>query len=336
MDFGDCTTCITVPWAKSVFSGRNGIGTPRQRGDCAIVSGLSFAPCAPTPVPPPKGFLGAVAPGASGGIFPSGGSMIIDVRLPVFKTELKTALYAPLTSWDLSADRALRPGFNPLFSSDAATSWSVKNSLPAFAAERSRGTSANTNHVPCRSASPHGVRGGVPAFEAPVALAPVDLVVGAGVWPVIETAAKHTSPIPASALRGIRYRSLMAASTRLQAASRFHGIHTRPLHFVRRPSARRSEEELLAIRQREVPAVCAVRPVLRLITVDYNLLPHLQRVPSDAAPQQDVWTSSFHCPVLRRAVGHLHVHMNPTVWIDEFDLRHGCIRKMDRLVRVEF
>src|ERR1700735_5091242 len=101
MDFGDCTTCITVPWAKSVLSGRNGIGTPRQRGDCAMVSGLSLAPAPPTPVTPPNKFAGALAPGANGGIFPSGGSMIIDVRLPVFRTELKTALYATLTPWDL-------------------------------------------------------------------------------------------------------------------------------------------------------------------------------------------------------------------------------------------
>src|SRR3984885_3417260 len=171
MDFGDCTTCITVPCAKSVFRGRNGIGTPRQRGDCAMVSGLSFPPGAGGP---PNKFAGALAPGAKGGIFPSGGSMIIEVRLPVFKTELKTALYAPLTSWDLSPDRALRPGFNPFFSSAAATSWSVKNSLPAFAAERSSGTSANTNQVPCRSGSPHGVRGDA-AFGSPVGLAPVDL-----------------------------------------------------------------------------------------------------------------------------------------------------------------
>jgi hypothetical protein len=107
--------------------------------------------------------------------------MIIEVRLPVFKTELKTALYAPLTSWDLSPDRALRPGFNPFFSSAAATSWSVKNSFPAFAADRSRGTSAKTNQVPCRSGSPHGVRGGVPVFTSPVDLAAVDLVEDAGV-----------------------------------------------------------------------------------------------------------------------------------------------------------
>ena len=33
-----------------------------------------------------------------GGILPSGGSMIIDVRLLVLRTELKTALYAPSTS----------------------------------------------------------------------------------------------------------------------------------------------------------------------------------------------------------------------------------------------
>src|SRR5580704_4527082 len=176
MDLGACTTCITVPWAKSVLSGRNGIGTPRQRGDCGTVSGLSFCP-APFPKPRPRkpALASCEAPGTSGGILPSGGSVIIEVRLPVFKTELKTALYAPLTSWDLSAARALRPGFNPFFSSDAATSASVRNSLPAFAAERSRGTSANTNQVPCRSGLPHGVRGEVPVFASPVDLAGVAL-----------------------------------------------------------------------------------------------------------------------------------------------------------------
>src|SRR5580658_10149848 len=121
MDFGDWTTCITVPCAKSVLRGRNGIGTPRQRGDCAVVSGLSFRPGAvprpspprPPPLPPPAAAppAGAApppacpparpapprppwpcAPATSGGILPSGGSMIIEVRLPVFRTELKTAL----------------------------------------------------------------------------------------------------------------------------------------------------------------------------------------------------------------------------------------------------
>ena len=66
----------------------------RQRGDCATVSGLSLIPGPmPNPPPPPRPPRPAACGGAtSGGIFPSGGSMIIDVRLPVFNTELNTAL----------------------------------------------------------------------------------------------------------------------------------------------------------------------------------------------------------------------------------------------------
>src|SRR5689334_7121523 len=132
------------------------MGTPRQRGDCGTVSGLSLTPGAvpkgkpapaPRPAAPPPGNArlparaAAEALAARVGIFPSGGSMIIDVRLPVFKTELNTALYAPLTSCAASVERVLRPGLTPFFSSAAATSASVRNSLPAFAADRSSGTS---------------------------------------------------------------------------------------------------------------------------------------------------------------------------------------------------
>src|SRR5580658_5645744 len=99
MDLGDCTICITVPCANRVFSGRNGIGTPRQRGDCATVSGLSFTGPKPNPKPPPPPGPpprpprpSGCAPATSGGILPSGGSITIDVRLPAFRTELKTAL----------------------------------------------------------------------------------------------------------------------------------------------------------------------------------------------------------------------------------------------------
>ena len=89
--------------------------------------------------------------------------MTMEVRFPVFKIELKTALYAPVTS--LAPDeRALRPGSKPFFASAAATSSSVRNSLPAFAADRSRGTSYITNQVPCRSGSPQGVRSEAGAF----------------------------------------------------------------------------------------------------------------------------------------------------------------------------
>ena len=75
------------------------MGTPRQRGDCAMDSGLSFAAAAAasataaaTSAPATPRSLPCCAPPTSGGIFPSGGSMTIDVRLPVLRTELKTAL----------------------------------------------------------------------------------------------------------------------------------------------------------------------------------------------------------------------------------------------------
>src|SRR5215510_5275424 len=104
---------MTVPCAKSVFNGRNCAATPRQRGDCATVSGLSFPPPRPPPPrppaagappgAPPRGPAAAPPPPApppprpprppaasaiSGGILPSGGSMIIDVRLLVLRIEL--------------------------------------------------------------------------------------------------------------------------------------------------------------------------------------------------------------------------------------------------------
>src|SRR5947208_12601703 len=108
MDFGDCTICMTVPCANAVLRGRNGIGTPRQRGDCAVVSGLSFCPPPPRPPGMPAPARPPRPPATNGGILPSGGSMTIEVRLPVLKTELNTALYAPDTSCAEVAERALR------------------------------------------------------------------------------------------------------------------------------------------------------------------------------------------------------------------------------------
>src|SRR6185295_16821801 len=76
----------------------------------------------------------------------------------------------------------------PFFASEAATSASVRNSLPAFAAERSRGTSYMTNQVPWRSGSPQGVRRDGAAF-----VAALDLELVAGVWAAKD--ATRTMPI---------------------------------------------------------------------------------------------------------------------------------------------
>ena len=56
-------------------------------GEKAELAGPRPAPPRPPPRPPAPG-----APATSGGILPSGGSMIIEVRLPVLRMELKTAL----------------------------------------------------------------------------------------------------------------------------------------------------------------------------------------------------------------------------------------------------
>src|SRR5665213_1046800 len=162
------------------------MATPRQRtmeeppGISPAVSGLSAAPPAPSA---PRRPSGPCDPATSGGMCPSGGSTIMEVRLPVFRTELKTALYAPLTSWVVFPERALRPGLSPFFASEAAISAAVRYSLLAFAAERSRGTSAVTNQTPWRLGSPHAVLAGVAAlaaFAVPADLAGVDLALLAG------------------------------------------------------------------------------------------------------------------------------------------------------------
>ena len=90
--------------------------------------------------------------------------MIIEVRLLVFNTELKTALYAPSTSRVALSDRELRPGVTANCLSRSATSASVRNALPALAADRSRGTDSITNHVPSRFGVPHAVFGAGPGF----------------------------------------------------------------------------------------------------------------------------------------------------------------------------
>src|SRR5580693_6177151 len=67
-----------------------------------------------------------------------------------------------------------------------------------------------------------------------------------------------------------------------------------PLDFVRSTvRTGGSQEQLLPIRQPEVPAVGPVRSVLGLIPFHDNLVPHLERIFGDTAPQQDVRATGF-------------------------------------------
>src|SRR5258705_9506741 len=57
----------------------------------------------------------------------------------------------------------------------------------------------------------------------------------------------------------------------------------------RRSRLSRSEEQRAPIREREIAAVGAQRPVLRLIAVDVDLGSRLQGRLREASPQQRVW-----------------------------------------------
>ena len=83
------------------------------------------------------------ASGVSGGILPSFGSMMSEVRLVAitfFPRPVNASLYAPSTSAvEPRSSRALRPGAADAFCSRSATSSSVRNSRPAYLFGRSSG-----------------------------------------------------------------------------------------------------------------------------------------------------------------------------------------------------
>src|SRR5215467_6089696 len=110
-----------------------------------------------------------------------------------------------------------------------------------------------------------------------------------------------------------------------------------PLHFVRRAfiARRRSQKQLLPVRKSEVAAVGAVRSVLGLVALDDDFVTPLQRIPGDASAQQNVGAARLDRPVFHRSVVPLHVHMNPTMWINQLHLGHRRVREMERLLVVK-
>ena len=87
----------------------------------------------------------------------------MEVRLPVFKIGIENSVIGAGDVLMRVGRARIAPRIQVSFCLfAAATSSSVRNSLLAFAAERSRGTSYITNQVPCRSGSPQAVRGEAP------------------------------------------------------------------------------------------------------------------------------------------------------------------------------
>src|SRR5688572_27334903 len=95
-----------------------------------------------------------------------------------------------------------------------------------------------------------------------------------------------------------------------------------------------AEEQLAAVGQRDVAAVGLLRAVAREVAVNVDLHARLDRVAGDAAPEQRIRRPALDRPRFHRAVGLLHVHVNPGVRIDPLDLRDGALQ-LDRLVDVE-
>src|SRR5688572_32634885 len=83
--------------------------------------------------------------------------------------------------------------------------------------------------------------------------------------------------------------------------------------FVRSANARGPDEELLAVRERDVTPVGAQRAVLGLEALDENFGTGQQRVLVPAAAQERVRRTALDHPLLRFPIGSLHVDVNPGV-----------------------
>src|SRR5205814_7161531 len=132
------------------------------RGDI----GPGFPPDVPCSSAARYSFFAAIrccAAAVKGGILPSGGSIIMDVRVLLNRegSPNQCSLYARATSFSVPVPwRLSRPGpFDSSCSrrSSAAISSFVKNSRVPNCLGRSSGVTYGLLHIPCRSGSPHGV-----------------------------------------------------------------------------------------------------------------------------------------------------------------------------------
>src|SRR5262249_2292566 len=103
------------------------------------------------------------ASAVNGGIRPSSGSMISDVRFNAFPVSLQNALYVPVSP-ALGAWSKLCRLASSIVSASSSDSVSRAASLPSSG--RCSGVDVWLFHCPCRSGSPHGVRDGVQFFAA--------------------------------------------------------------------------------------------------------------------------------------------------------------------------
>src|SRR4029077_9213053 len=105
------------------------------------------------------------ASGVRGGILPSGGSTMSDVRL-LGENPSREAVRPKVVKLDnVDSGSGVRSysRCSPAFWA-ACTSSSVKNSLPSYLAGRSKGVKLSLVQYPCRSGLPSGVRGVVQDF----------------------------------------------------------------------------------------------------------------------------------------------------------------------------
>src|SRR5689334_16350098 len=107
------------------------------------------------------------------------------------------------------------------------------------------------------------------------------------------------------------------------------------LLVARGVGAGRADEQFLAVFERDIAAVRAVRAVFGLVAFDEDFGARQQRGLGPTAAQQRVRSARFDHPVRDGAVGVLHVEIDPRVWIDPLHLGDRPLQ-LDRLLRVEF
>src|SRR5262245_26835112 len=86
----------------------------------------------------------------------------------------------------------------------------------------------------------------------------------------------------------------------------------------RRDRARRTHEQLLAIREAEVATIGPERSVFRLVAVDDDFGPDGQRLSRKTTAKQRIRGSAFNHPALDGAIRLLHIQMDPRMRIDPF------------------
>src|SRR5205085_4815909 len=85
--------------------------------------------------------------------------------------------------------------------------------------------------------------------------------------------------------------------------------------LVRSTGSRGAQKQLPSVRQGKVPAVGSTRPVLRLVAIDNDFGSGLQGILGESTPEQDIRRPRFDCPVYKRAIGLLHLDVQPRVGI---------------------